>query len=145
MNSLLRIITFILLLLALSTLTGIAQTASALVSVEAAAPCCPHEKNSDETPVDYPACAPDCHCSACQGVEVSYRFLLLNPCPETLLHPPAPLAAFPAGHQPSIEYPPETAWSRPPRYTVALATFGTDRTVLFVMAAGPMSDLSPLS
>lgn len=108
-NSLLRIITFILLLLALSTLTGIAQTASTLVNVAAATPCCPHENNSDAAPLDLPACAPDCHCSACQGVEVSYRFLLLNPSPETLLHPPAPPAAFPVGHQQSIEYPPETA------------------------------------
>ena len=109
MNSLLRIITCILLLLALSTLTGIAQTASALVTIEAPAPCCPHETSSDETPRDLPACTPDCHCSACQGVEVTYRFLLLNPSPEILLHPPAPLTTFPAGHQQSIEYPPETA------------------------------------
>lgn len=101
--------TFILLLLALSILTGIAQTTSALVTVEASSPCCPHETSSDETPRDTPACALDCHCSACQGVEVSYRFLLLNPSPETLLHPPTPLAAFPVGHQQSIEYPPETA------------------------------------
>lgn len=109
MNSLLRILTCILLLLALSTLTGIAQTASALVTVETAAPCCPHETNGDETPRDLPACAPDCHCSACQGVEISYRFLLLNPSPESLLRPPAPLAAFPAGHRQSIDYPPENA------------------------------------
>lgn len=108
-NSLLRIITCILLLLALSTLTGIAQTASTLVTVETSAPCCPHEKAGDEAPLDLPACAPDCHCSACQGVVISYRLLLLNPSPETCLHPPAPLTAFPAGHRQSIEYPPETA------------------------------------
>lgn len=108
-NSLLRTITCILLLLALSTLTGIAQTASALVTVEASAPCCPHETSSDETPRDLPACTPDCHCSACQGVEITYRLLLLNPSLETRLYPPAPLTTFPTGHQQAIDYPPETA------------------------------------
>jgi hypothetical protein len=108
-NSLPRIITFILLLLALSTLTGVAQTASALMSVETTAPCCPHEEESDETPFDLPDCNQDCHCSNCQGVEIFYRLLLLNPSHEALLQPSAPLTAFPPGHQQMIDYPPETA------------------------------------
>jgi hypothetical protein len=110
-NSLLRIITFILLLLALSTLTGMAQTASSLVSVEAPAttPCCPHEKGSDETPSALPDCNQDCHCSHCQGVDVSYRLLFLNPSVETQLHPTVTLTTFPLGHQKAIDYPPETA------------------------------------
>jgi hypothetical protein len=106
-NSLLRIITFILLLLAFSTLTGIAQTASALMNVETTAPCCPHEKESNETPADLPDCNQNCHCSNCQGLDISYRLLLLNPSLEMRLHPPAPLTAFPPGHQLAIDYPPE--------------------------------------
>lgn len=106
-NSLRRIITFLLLLLALSTLTGITQTASALVNVETTAPCCPHEKESDETPFDLPDCNQDCHCSSCQGVDVSYRLLSLNPSFETLLQPPALLTVFSPGHQLAIDYPPE--------------------------------------
>ena len=108
MNSLRRIITFIILLLALSTLTGIAQTASALVNVEMTAPCCPHENESDETPFDLPDCNQDCHCSNCQGIDVSYRLLVLNPSLEALLQAPAPRTAFPPGHQLAIDYPPET-------------------------------------
>jgi hypothetical protein len=107
MNSVLRTITFILLLLALSTLTGVAQTASAFVTLEASSLCCPHEKSSEETPSDLPDCSLDCHCSACQGVDVSYRLLLLNASLETVLQHPSPLSFFPAGHQRSIEYPPE--------------------------------------
>ncbi|MBE0503155.1 MAG: hypothetical protein IBX46_03410 [Desulfuromonadales bacterium] len=109
MNSLWRIITCILLLLALSTLTGIAQTASALLSMETTAPCCPHEKKSGETPFDLPDCNQDCHCSNCQGLDISYRLLLLNPSLEMRLQPPAPLTTFPPGHQPAIDYPPEPA------------------------------------
>jgi hypothetical protein len=108
MNSVLRSVTFILLLLALSTLTGVAQTASAFVAQEASLQCCPHETSSDETPSDLPDCSLDCHCSSCQGVDVSYRLLLLNTSLETVLSHPAPLSFFPAGHQQSIEYPPET-------------------------------------
>jgi hypothetical protein len=107
-NSLRRTITFILLLLALSTLTGIVQTASALMNVEATTPCCPHEKKSEETPADLPDCNQDCHCSNCQGADVSYRPLLLNSSLEALLQPPAPLTTFPPGHQQAIDYPPET-------------------------------------
>gem|GEM_PF-5787842 len=108
MNSVLRTVTFILLLLALSTLTGVAQTASAFVAQEASLHCCPHEKSSDETPSELPGCSLDCHCSACQGVDVLYRLLLLNTSLETVLRHPSPLSFFPAGHQQSIEYPPET-------------------------------------
>lgn len=107
-NSLRRIITFILLLLALSILTGGAQTASALMNVETAAPCCPHESNSGEAPFDLPDCNQDCNCSNCQGVDISYRLLLLNPSLEALLKPPVLLTTFPPGHQQAIDYPPET-------------------------------------
>ncbi len=108
-NSLLRIITFILLLLALSTITGSAQTVSALMNLETAAPCCPHEeKNSGEAPFEFPDCNQDCNCSNCQGVDISYRLLLLNSSLEALLQPPVLLTTFPPGHYQAIDYPPET-------------------------------------
>lgn len=108
MNSVLRTVTFILLLLALSTLTGVAQTALAFVAEEESSLCCPHEKSSEETHSDLPGCSQDCHCSACQGVDVPYRLLLLNTSIGTVLRHPSPLSFFAAGHQKSIDYPPET-------------------------------------
>ena len=104
-----RIISLVVLLIALCALTGIGQAASSLVAADASAPCCPLEEPVDDLPLDAPCSTPDCPCSACQVFEVPLLFSFQNALLELPLRQPLSVTSFPAGHGRTVDYPPETA------------------------------------
>ncbi|BCS52738.1 hypothetical protein [Geobacter sp. SVR] len=107
-RSRIRIIPFMILMTMLLAVSGIASTASALISHDSADMCCDSEKKDDaETPS--PCSTPECGCIACQNAIVAAGTpAIAAPFAPDIPHPDSLQHYHPREYIASIEYPPET-------------------------------------
>ena len=96
-----------MLLLSLVMLTGICETASALVQADVASACCAGEADDEDYPFT-PCQEIDCSCVSCIFLIPATVPDLAYSCTEVV--PPRSIHALmlPSGHCRTIEYPPET-------------------------------------